>query len=190
LIPARNQSVIVRPANGAKELFKSQRLRVIRVKSKAVFDFDDEINSIWSMISQEDFYRGRHVIHRLSVHLVFITKYRKGAITERVWKALRVGFQTASEKLGVKLREANHNTDHVHLVIDYPPNLSVSEIVNALKGVSSRIARRDCMPEIHKALWGIHFWSPSYFAASCGGAPLELIQQYVQNQRDRPSTPA
>jgi putative transposase len=190
LIPARNQSVVVRPANTAKELFKSQRLRLIRVKSKAVFDFDGDTNSIWSMVRQEDFYRGRHVVHRLSVHLVFITKYRKGAITERVWKALRVGFQTASEKLGVKLREADHNTDHVHLVIDYPPSLSVSEIVNALKGVSSRFARRDCMPELRKALWGEHFWSPSYFAASCGGAPLELIQQYVQNQRGRPSTPA
>ena len=67
----------------------------------------------------------------------------------------------------------------MHVLIEYPPVLSISEMVNALKGVSSRMVRRDCMPLIREHLWGDHFWSPSYFAASCGGAPLDVIAAYV-----------
>lgn len=71
----------------------------------------------------------------------------------------------------------------MHVLIEYPPVLSISEMVNALKGVSSRMVRRDCMPLIREHLWGDHFWSPSYFAASCGGAPLDVIAAYVCDQR-------
>lgn len=186
----QSQGPVIHVTNTAEKPLQRFRLGKIWVNSEPVFDFDAEIYSVWSMPSQDDFYRGRHVVHRLSVHLVFITKYRRKAITDLVWEALKSGFESAAARLGLTLRETNHNSDHVHLVVDYPPSLSVSEIVNALKGVSSRIARRDCMPEIREKLWGEHFWSPSYFAASCGGAPLKLIQQYVETQRERPSTPA
>jgi putative transposase len=135
------------------------------------------------MVGQDEFRRGRHVVSKLNAHLVFVTKYRREFITETIWKALRSGFEGAAAKLNVQILEANHGGDHVHLLIEYPPPLPVSQMVNALKGVSSRIVRRDCLPEIRHALWGEHFWSPSYFVASCGGAPLQRVQQYVESQR-------
>ena len=73
--------------------------------------------------------------------------------------------------------------DHIHLVVNYPPKVPISKLVNSLKGVSSRLIRKGEYPSVQKALWGRALWSPSYFAASCGGAPLEIIQQYIQQQK-------
>ena len=73
--------------------------------------------------------------------------------------------------------------DHVHLLINYPPKISIAKLVNSLKGVSSRMLRKKNYPEIMQNLWGNMLWSPSYFAGSCGGAPLEIIKQYIQQQQ-------
>jgi putative transposase len=76
--------------------------------------------------------------------------------------------------------------DHVHLLVNYPPKIAVARLVNSLKGVSSRLLRQKKYPSIQKSLWGDTLWSPSYFAGSCGGAPLEMVKKYIQAQ-DRPS---
>ena len=65
----------------------------------------------------------------------------------------------------------------------YPPGLALSVLVNQLKGVSSRRLRQQYPTEVRKYLWGKHVWSPSYIAASCGGAPLTIIKQYIEQQR-------
>ena len=87
--------------------------------------------------------------------------------------------------VGAELRELNGETDHVHLLVHYPPNISISALVNRLKGVSSRRLRQRYPTHVRKYLWSNHFWSPSYFAASCGGAPLSIINQYIE-QQDQP----
>ena len=73
----------------------------------------------------------------------------------------------------------------MHLLVHYPPSLAISVPVNRLKGMSSRRLRQQYPADIRKHLWGTHFWSPSYFAASCGGAPLTIIKQYIE-QQNRP----
>ena len=73
--------------------------------------------------------------------------------------------------------------DHVHLLVTYPPKVSVSRLVNSLKGVSSRMIRKKNDPGIRKKLWGSALWSPSYFAGSCGGAPIAVIRQYIEQQQ-------
>lgn len=90
------------------------------------------------------------------------------------------------EGFGVELREFNGETDHVHLLVQYPPNVALSRLVNSLKGVSSRRLRQEFAAHIRRYLWGEHFWSPSYFAGSCGGAPLSIIKDYIEQQK-RPS---
>ena len=75
----------------------------------------------------------------------------------------------------------NGERDHVHLLITYPPTVSLSKLVNSLKGVSSRLLRKQ-MDEDFETFFGPHLWSPSYFVASCGGAPLTIIQEYIKNQ--------
>ncbi len=79
------------------------------------------------------------------------------------------------------LEEMNGERDHVHLLVSYPPKVALSNLVNRLKGVSSRkLYQYD--KDIQKIYWKGGVWSSSYFAASCGGAPLELIKQYIEHQ--------
>jgi len=70
----------------------------------------------------------------------------------------------------------------VHLLVNYPPKLAVSVLVNSLKGVSSRMIRKN-YPSIRKKLWGGALWSPSYFAGGCGGAPIAVIRQHIEKQQ-------
>ena len=89
--------------------------------------------------------------------------------------------------MGVQLLACDGEADHVHLLVEYPPKHSVSVLVNALKGTSSRLLRKE-RPDIAARYWRGILWSPSYFAASAGGAPLEVVKQYVENQRASPAS--
>ena len=91
-------------------------------------------------------------------------------------------FEKVCTDFEAQLVEMNGEAEHVHLLIHYPPKHSVSSMVNSLKGVSSRLLRIE-RPDIEKRYWKNVLWSPSYFAASCGGAPLGIIQQYVEQQK-------
>jgi putative transposase len=72
--------------------------------------------------------------------------------------------------------------NHVHLLVNYPPKHSISTLVNSLKGVSSRLLRLE-RPDIQRRYWKGVLWSPSYFAASCGGAPIEILRTYIEQQQ-------
>ena len=84
---------------------------------------------------------------------------------------------------GAELREFNGEDDHVHLLVEYPPKVAVSALVNSLKGVSARRLRSEFTGRVNRASMHGHLWSPSYFAASCGGAPLSIIRQYIEQQQ-------
>lgn len=130
-----------------------------------------------------DLRRGRTCVFHMHVHLVFVTKYRRRVFTAEIVRALRAIFESICKDFSASLVEMDGEYDHVHLLVNYPPKVSISTLVNSLKGVSSRLIRQKHYPTIQKALWGEALWSPSYFAASCGGAPLEIIQQYIQQQQ-------
>jgi putative transposase len=115
----------------------------------------------------------------MHVHLVFVTKYRRNVLTGEHHDFLREVFDKVCADFGAALTECNGEDDHVHLLVEYPPQVAVSKLVNSLKGVSSRRLRQNYRVRTHRD----HLWSPSYFAASCGGAPLSIIKQYVENQR-------
>jgi putative transposase len=130
---------------------------------------------------------GAHVVFKLSVHLVFVTKYRRRAITERVWEVMLAAFREVCATLECDLTEAGWEPDHAHLLIAYPPKVTLSALAQYLKGLSSRRVRARRFPEVNRTLWGKAFWSPSYCAVSCGGAPLATVKAYVQAQRGEPS---
>ena len=119
----------------------------------------------------------------MHVHLVFITKYRRGVFTKTILDELKNIFTSVCADFEAELIEMNGECDHVHLLVNYPPKVSISSLVNSLKGVSSRMIRRKNYSSIQKKLWGDALWSPSYFAGSCGGAPLEVIRQYIEQQQ-------
>ena len=91
-------------------------------------------------------------------------------------------FSDSCERVEATLQEFDGEYDHVHLMIHYPPKIELSKLVNSLKGVSSRYLRREFTNQIEKYYWKGVLWSPSYFAASCGGAPISIVREYIKNQ--------
>ncbi len=85
--------------------------------------------------------------------------------------------------MDVVLVECNSEDDHVHLMVNCPPKLAIANLVGKLKGKASYILRKEFSKELKDKLWGRHFWSPSYCVVSCGGAPLEIVRQYIEDQR-------
>jgi putative transposase len=127
---------------------------------------------------------GRHCLFMMHVHLVFVTKYRRKVFTAETLDAARQIFSDVCTDFEATLVEFEGEKDHVHLLVEYPPKVSVSKLVNSLKGVSSRHLRNR-YPSMTKNYYKGILWSPSYFAGSCGGAPLDIIKQYIEKQ-DRP----
>jgi putative transposase len=125
---------------------------------------------------------GRHCVFSLHVHLVFVTKYRGHVFNKTILDRMQQIFATVCHDFEAQLVEFDGEDDHVHLLVNYPPKVSISSLVNSLKGVSSRLLRRD-FPGLTKQYWQGALWSPSYFAASCGGAPISIINQYIQQQK-------
>jgi putative transposase len=121
----------------------------------------------------------RHSVTTLQVHLVCVTKYRTKVLTEKGLQTIREAFESVASKMNFRIIEFNGEADHVHVLIEYPPKLSVSALVNHLKGVSSRLYGKAEHPKPHATA----LWSPSYFATSVGGASIEVLQQYVQRQK-------
>ena len=119
----------------------------------------------------------------MHAHLVFVTKYRRGVFTKEILDNLRSMFASVCADFKAELVEFDGEDDHVHLLVNYPPKVAISKLVNSLKGVSSFLIRKKNYPTIKKKLWGGALWSPSYFAASCGGAPIAIIRQYIEQQR-------
>ena len=119
----------------------------------------------------------------MHVHLVFVTKYRRNVFTKDILEDLKIIFQNTCSDFEAHLTEFDGEEDHVHLLVEYHPKVAISRLVNSLKGVSSRLIRKKRYPSIDCALWGGSLWSPSYFAGACGGAPLVMIRQYIEQQK-------
>ena len=124
---------------------------------------------------------GRHVVFDLHAHLVFVTKYRKKVLNKEVLQDMKNIFKKIADEHQVILKEFNGEEDHIHMLIHYPPKVSLSKLVNSLKGVSSRRLRQN-WPQLEEKYYKGVLWSPSYFAASCGGAPIEIIKKYIEDQ--------
>ena len=135
------------------------------------------------MNSTNEIRHGRHCVFLMHVHLVFVTKYRREVFTKKILDDLQEIFSSVCANFDAELVQFDGEDDHVHLLVNYPPKVSVSALVNSLKGVSSRLIRKKNYASIRKSLWGGALWSHSYFAGSCGGAPIEVLRQYIEQQQ-------
>lgn len=133
------------------------------------------------MKKSTDIRTGRHCVFQLHVHLVFVTKYRRKVFDAEILDDLKLILEDVCKDFEAQLVEFDGETEHIHLLVNYPPKVAVSKLVNSLKGVSSRLIRKQ-YPELAKHYWQGGLWSSSYFASSCGGAPLEIIKQYIESQ--------
>lgn len=137
------------------------------------------------MTTENEIRKGRHCVFAIHAHLVFVTKYRKRVFTSESLDILKEVMQKVCDDFDVELAAFEGEDNHVHVLVNYPPQIQLSKLVNSLKGVSSRMLRQR-MPSIANRYYKDVLWSPSYFAASCGGAPLSVIKQYVE-QQNRPA---
>lgn len=124
----------------------------------------------------------RHSVSHLFVHSVFVVKYRRKVLTSELLTVLQVVFDKVCREHGCTLIEFEGEFDHVHLLVQYRPKVRLSDLMRTLKTQSSATILRNYRPIIAKQLWGPALWTPSYFISSCGGAPLEYIKAYIQNQ--------
>jgi putative transposase len=135
------------------------------------------------MDKNNDIRHGRHCVFMMHVHLVFVTKYRREVFTKEIINELHSIFSSVCLDFEAELVEFDGEDDHVHLLVNYPPKVAISKLVNSLKGISSLLIRKKNYPSIKKKLWGGALWSPSYFAGSCGGASIAVIRQYIEQQQ-------
>ncbi len=135
------------------------------------------------MDEEPDIRRGRHAVWQCHAHLVFVTKYRHGVFDEAMLETCRVTMEKVCADFGCGLVEFNGEDDHVHLLVNFPPTVELSKLINSLKGVSSRILRRDHWPRVKRFLWGNNFWARSYYCGTVGGPAVDVVQNYIQSQK-------
>ncbi len=128
--------------------------------------------------------KGKHCTFYHRYHLVWITKYRfkelKGDVRFRVREIIR---QVCSENR-VEIIKGVLATDHVHMFVSIPPNLSVSDFMRKVKGRSSHKVQRE-FPHLKKRYWGRHFWGRGYFSTTNGAITEDIVLQYLEQHSDK-----
>ncbi len=123
-----------------------------------------------------------HAKYDLKYHLVLVTKYRKKCITKDMLKRLKEIVSDICKRWDVEVLEFSGEEDHIHLLISAHPSMELSKFINNLKTVSSRLMRKEFKEYLSKFYWKPYFWTRAYFIATTGGAPLEVIKQYITSQ--------
>ena len=127
-----------------------------------------------------------HSISNLSCHIVWVTKYRYAVLTGDVQKRCRDILVQVCNSEDVHILKGVVSKDHIHMHVEYPPSISVSDLVKRLKGRSSRLLQEE-FPALRKRYWGRHFWAVGYGVWSTGVITDEMVQEYLEHHRDIPN---
>lgn len=127
-----------------------------------------------------------HCVYRLHYHIVFVTKYRRKALTDEMLTDAEGWLSPICQGWGGCLTEFNGERDHVHMLVELPPTAELSKFVNSAKTALSRRLRAKYKEHLARHYRKPVLWSRSYCVVSCGGAPLEILKQYIV-QQNRPS---
>ena len=128
-----------------------------------------------------------HTVSNLSVHIVWVTKYRYKVLTGDIKVRCRELLIQGVNALDVKILKGVVSSDHIHMHVEYPPSLSISDLVKRLKGRSSRMLQKE-FPELKRRYWGQHFWAIGYGAWSTGNISEEMVNEYIEHNRDKPDS--
>ncbi|MBE9170214.1 IS200/IS605 family transposase [Pleurocapsales cyanobacterium LEGE 06147] len=128
--------------------------------------------------------KGSHSVFSVRLHFAFVTHYRRKVLTESMLIRLREMINQVATKMDCVLIEFNGEADHVHILLDFHPKNSISAVVGSLKSSTARMLKKEFPTQTNKYYRGkTSFWSNSYYVASCGGAPIEILKEYIQNQQ-------
>ena len=122
-----------------------------------------------------------HSVFSLHYHLILVTKYRKPVFDSEISNRARDLFEAIAPSYKIEVLEWNHDQDHIHIFFKAQPKTELSKFINAYKSASSRVLKKE-FPSIRKQLWQDMFWSRSFCLLSSGGAPIEVIRQYIKEQ--------
>ena len=126
--------------------------------------------------------KGSHTISRLTVHIVWSTKYRYHVLIDEIKKRCRDLIIQDCDSLDIEILKGVVSKDHIHIHIEYPPKLSISEIAKQIKGRSSRMLQKE-FPQLKKRYWGQRFWGKGFGAWSTGNITDEMVQDYLEHHR-------
>jgi len=126
---------------------------------------------------------GSHTISQLQVHIVWVTKYRYHVLKGDVQKRCRDLIVQVCDAEDIRILKGVVSKDHVHMHIEYPPSLSVSDIVKKLKGRTSRKLQME-FKELSKRYWGKHFWAIGYGVWSTGNVTQDMVDEYLEHHRN------
>ena len=129
----------------------------------------------------DKYWTGAHTKHKMMYHIVWIPKYRKRVLKGEIAKRIKELLLECSFVNNWHIEELNIQPDHVHMLIQLRPNISVSKAIQLFKGKSSRIMRKE-FPSLEEFYWGDSFWSDGFFVETIGQVNLEKIKEYIQNQ--------
>ena len=135
----------------------------------------------WKCMPKNKDWTGAHTKHRLKYHLVWIPKYRKRVLTGEIAVRIRDLFYQCATVNGWWVEELEVLPDHIHMLVQLKPNMSLAKAVQYFKGGSSRIIRKE-YPELEEFLWGSSFWADGYFAETVGIAQEDMIKRYIREQ--------
>ena len=125
-----------------------------------------------------------HSVFLLNYHLILVVKYRRKVINDSISDRLKEIFEYIQVSYNVSVKEWNHDKDHIHVLFSAHPNSEISKFLNAYKSASSRLIKKE-YPQIREKLWKEAFWSKSFCLITTGGAPLEVIHQYIESQGEK-----
>ena len=125
--------------------------------------------------------KSSHSVYELKYHIVWITKYRKRVLSNVIGKRLREILKESCMSLEVEIIKGHVSSDHVHMLVSVPPSISLSKLMQSLKGRSSRKLMTE-FRVLKKEFWGRHLWARGYFACTTGNVTDEVIKEYIENQ--------
>ena len=131
---------------------------------------------------KNDFVSSGRAVSDMKAHLVLTTKYRRKAFTGEMLNRLHEILSDLCQKWDCKLIAFNGESDHIHLLFQYYPQMDLSKFINNIKSVSSRRIRSEFAEHVNSIYWKDVLWNESYFIASCGGVTVSVLRQYIENQ--------
>jgi REP-associated tyrosine transposase len=125
---------------------------------------------------------GAHTVYEIHLHLVWITKYRRPVLTGEVGLRVRDLIREICGQHDAQILKGHVSKDHVHLFVSVPPQVTISRLLQRLKGKTAYKLMQE-FPHLRKKFWGQHLWARGYFCCSSGNVTDEVILQYIENQR-------
>ena len=131
-----------------------------------------------------EYRKGAHTVHDLKYHFVWVTKYRYKVLQGEIGIRARDIIREVCMANEIIIIKGHVSADHIHLYVSAPPRLSVSKMMQYIKGKTSRRLQQE-YPSLRKRYWGQHLWARGYFCATGGSVTDEMIQAYIE-QQDKP----